>query len=58
MANNINIAKKDPAIFISKYKVIVCYQKKVSIIILCNSDRIRISGVTYKTNKPLRSYFE
>jgi len=49
---------KDPAIFISKYKAIVCYQKNVGIIILCNSDRIKISGVTYKTNKPLRSYFE
>ena len=28
VANNINLAKKNPAIFISKYKVIVCYKKK------------------------------
>ncbi len=54
IANELNRAKKDPAIFISEYKIIVCYKENANMTVLCNSNRIKINGVTYKMNKSLK----
>jgi hypothetical protein len=51
----INNADKEPAIFLSEYKIVIYYQNDINRTILCNSQRINIDGITYKLNKSLKS---
>ncbi|BEG98040.1 hypothetical protein [Bacteroides sedimenti] len=54
LVKTINSADKDPAVFITKYKIIIYYNDNVNDTVLCNSKRIKVDGITYKLDKNLK----
>ena len=51
----INKADRDPAVFISEYKIVIYDRDVATKTILCNSKRINIDGITYKMNENLKT---
>lgn len=49
----LNKAKIDPAVFIAQYKLTVIYNDGTEQLIICNGNRIKINGVTYKLKRSI-----
>ena len=49
VVREINNAEKDPAVFMSRYTLSIKYLNQNEQLVICNADRIKINGLTYKT---------
>jgi hypothetical protein len=51
--NQLNKAELEPAVFKATYKLRIVYDNGNNMLILCNGNRIKLNGLTFKTPTPI-----